>query len=79
MSCCGLRSIKLDSAQGIHMYGIFEPGDLTPDISFLKSEPDRFMKIYRRGRLKEALGRAIDKIGLNFFFKSVLSKNNSRY
>jgi 2-polyprenyl-3-methyl-5-hydroxy-6-metoxy-1,4-benzoquinol methylase len=78
MSRCSLRLIKFGSAQEFHMYGIFELEDQCSDISVLKPEPKRLMKIIRRARLKEILGMVFGKLGLKNLIKSGLKKLSVR-
>ncbi|MBN4079728.1 methyltransferase domain-containing protein [bacterium AH-315-C08] len=77
MNHCGLRIIQYGAAQNFHMYGIFELGSQTPDISTLESEPRRIMKIIRRAQLKENLGRVLDKLGIKGLIKTALKKFSS--
>jgi 2-polyprenyl-3-methyl-5-hydroxy-6-metoxy-1,4-benzoquinol methylase len=72
MSRCGLNTIKFGVAQKIHMYGIFDLGSPSTDISDLEPEPKRIIKRVRRAQIKEGIGKILRKIGVNEFIKSTL-------
>jgi hypothetical protein len=54
------------------MYGIFDLGSPSTDISDLEPEPKRIMKRVRRAQIKEGIGKILRKIGVNEFIKSAL-------
>lgn len=77
MERCNLRILKTGPAQKFHMYGIFELGSQNPDISILKSESKRIMKIIRKAQSKEILRMVLDKLGIKDLIKSALKKFSS--
>ncbi len=77
MNRCGLRIIQYGVAQNFHMYGIFEVGTPSSDITILENEPKIIIKMIRKAQLKQAIGRVLDKMGIKELLKSALKKNST--
>jgi len=74
MNRCGLNAIKMDAAEEIHMYGIFNLDHNDLNDFTLESEPKRIIKTIRRAQMKERIGRFLEKIGIKNFIKTALRK-----
>jgi len=59
MSRCGINLIRFGQAQGIHMYGIFQPGQGTEEQINLDSEFETIMSIVQKAKIRHKIGNML--------------------
>ena len=83
MRRCGLKLAEFGPAQGIHMYGIFEPSSENSDICSLKSEFSLMLRKIRKTKIKHAIVSILNKVSIKnpvvSFYHRIVSIHKFQY